>query len=71
MNLTRATLDAATKYPWSAFENSRKFGVYEDDQEIFHWVRENAPQGKTSMEAQIMDWSDDVAYSVHDLDAVS
>ncbi len=68
LNLTRATLDAATKYPWSALENSRKFGVYEDDQEIFHWVRENAPSGKTSMEAQIMDWSDDVAYSVHDLE---
>ena len=63
LNLTRATLDAATKYPWSALENSRKFGVYEDDQEIFNWVREDAPIGKTSMEAQIMDWSDDVAYS--------
>ncbi|MFM7492267.1 MAG: deoxyguanosinetriphosphate triphosphohydrolase [Actinomycetota bacterium] len=68
LNLTRATLDAATKYPWSALENPRKFGVYEDDQEIFRWVRENAPSGKTSMEAQIMDWSDDVAYSVHDLE---
>lgn len=68
LNLTRATLDAATKYPWSALENPRKFGVYEDDQEIFHWVRENAPSGKTSMEAQIMDWSDDVTYSVHDLE---
>lgn len=68
LNLTRATLDAATKYPWSAVENSRKFGVYEDDQEIFNWVREDAPAGKTSIEAQIMDWSDDVAYSVHDLE---
>ena len=68
LNLTRATLDAATKYPWSALENARKFGVYEDDQEIFNWVREDAPVGKTSMEAQIMDWSDDVAYSVHDLE---
>lgn len=68
LNLTRATLDAATKYPWSATTNARKFGVYDDDQEIFSWVRENAPEGKTSMEAQIMDWSDDVAYSVHDLE---
>lgn len=68
LNLTRATLDAATKYPWSALENPRKFGVYEDDQEIFNWVREEAPIGKISMEAQIMDWSDDVAYSVHDLE---
>lgn len=68
LNLTRATLDAATKYPWSSVDNAKKFGVYEDDQEIFHWVRQSAPQGKTCLEAQIMDWSDDVAYSVHDLE---
>lgn len=68
LNLTRATLDAATKYPWSSLDNPKKFGVYEDDQEIFHWVRQSAPQGKTCLEAQIMDWSDDVAYSVHDLE---
>ena len=68
LNLSRATLDAATKYPWSSLENSRKFGVYEDDQIIFDWVRQSAPEGKTCIEAQIMDWSDDVAYSVHDLE---
>lgn len=68
LNLSRATLDAATKYPWSSRENSRKFGVYEDDQIIFDWVRQSAPEGKTCIEAQIMDWSDDVAYSVHDLE---
>ena len=68
LNLCRATLDAATKYPWSASENSKKFGVYTDDQEIFTWVREGAPEGRTCIEAQIMDWSDDVAYSVHDLE---
>ena len=68
LNLCRATLDAATKYPWSAAENAKKFGVYEDDAEIFMWVREGAPAGKTCIEAQIMDWSDDVAYSVHDLE---
>jgi len=68
LNLTRASLDAATKYPWSRDINSEKFGVYEDDLEIFNWYRANAPTGVTSMEAQIMDWSDDVAYSVHDLE---
>ena len=68
LNLTRASLDAATKYPWSRVENARKFGVYEDDLEIFNWYRSGVETGKTSMEAQIMDWSDDVAYSVHDLE---
>ncbi|MFM9015086.1 MAG: deoxyguanosinetriphosphate triphosphohydrolase [Candidatus Nanopelagicus sp.] len=68
LNLTRASLDAATKYPWSRDINSEKFGVYEDDLAIFNWYRANAPTGVTSMEAQIMDWSDDVAYSVHDLE---
>lgn len=68
LNLTRASLDAATKYPWPRQVNERKFGVYDDDQEIFNWVRIGAPARRQSMEAQIMDWSDDVAYSVHDLE---
>ena len=68
LNLTRASLDAATKYPWPRATNVRKFGVYDDDLEIFNWVRESAPIGSQSFEAQIMDWSDDVAYSVHDLE---
>jgi len=68
LNLTRATLDAATKYPWPRATNARKFGVYDDDLEVFNWVRKGATEGAQSMEAQIMDWSDDVAYSVHDLE---
>ena len=68
LNLTRASLDAATKYPWSRVVNSKKFGVYEDDLEIFNWYRSGVESGKTSIEAQIMDWSDDVAYSVHDME---
>ena len=68
LNLTRASLDAATKYPWSRIKDAKKFGVYEDDLEIFNWYRTGIESGKTSMEAQIMDWSDDVAYSVHDLE---
>ncbi len=68
LNLTRASLDAATKYPWPRSQNPRKFGVYEDDMEIFTWMREGAPVDKKCIEAQIMDWSDDCAYSVHDLE---
>jgi dGTPase len=68
LNLTRSSLDAATKYPWQRAVNARKFGVYSDDLEIFNWYRQGVESGMTSMEAQIMDWSDDVAYSVHDLE---
>ena len=68
LNLTRASLDAATKYPWPQATNAQKFGVYGDDLEIFNWARLNAPIGAQSFEAKIMDWSDDVAYSVNDLE---
>ncbi len=68
LNLTRASLDSATKYPWPRTAGVTKFGVYDDDQTIFNWVRKGAPEGAQSFEAQIMDWSDDVAYSVHDLE---
>ena len=68
LNLTRASLDAATKYPWSNLVNPLKFGLYGDDIEIFNWMRQGAPDGQKCIEAQIMDWSDDCAYSVHDLE---
>jgi dGTPase len=69
LNLTRAALDAAMKYPWSQAESvNGKFGVYDDDVDVARWVREGAEPGRTCFEAQVMDWSDDVAYSVHDLE---
>ncbi len=68
LNLTRASLDGATKYPWPRLQNPRKFGVYDDDVEVFNWMRKDAPVDKKCIEAQIMDWSDDCAYSVHDLE---
>ncbi len=76
LNLTRASLDASCKYPWtrqfavqdSGADRSIKFGVYEDDVPVFKWLRQGAKDRIKCFEAQIMDFSDDVAYSVHDFE---
>ena len=76
LNLTRASLDATCKYPWHRSEamaelgadRAVKFGAYEDDLEVFEWLRQGAPPRTKSAEAQVMDFADDVAYSVHDFE---
>ncbi|PPK69143.1 deoxyguanosinetriphosphate triphosphohydrolase [Actinokineospora auranticolor] len=68
LNLTRASLDAATKYPWPRRPGTVKFGVYDDDLAVFTWIREEVSGDQRCVEAQVMDWSDDVAYSVHDVE---
>lgn len=74
LNLTRASLDASTKYPWPAAQGipdpsgRMKFGFYDDDTAAFEWLRQGAPDRRRCIEAQVMDLSDDIAYSVHDFE---
>jgi dGTPase len=74
LNLTRASLDASCKYPWPAASSvadpsgRAKFGFYADDTPVFQWMRAGAPERVRCIEAQVMDLSDDIAYSVHDFE---
>jgi dGTPase len=45
-----------------------KFGYYEDDVEVFEFLRQGADGKKKCIEAEVMDLADDIAYSVHDFE---
>ena len=74
LNLTRASLDASCKYPWPSAQGipdpsgRSKYGFYDDDTEAFEWLRIGAPDRRRCIEAQVMDLSDDIGYSVHDFE---
>jgi dGTPase len=71
LNLTRATLNALLKYPWTREPTGyrkKKYGLYQSETEEFEFARELQPASdkRKSAEAEIMDWADDVTYALHD-----
>lgn len=78
LDLTYRSLSAITKYPWLRGENPekpRKWGAYDCDADILDDVTSRAVQAgwasaplSPSLEAQVMDWADDISYAVHDIE---
>lgn len=68
LNLTRAALNATIKYPWTRPRPGAKFGAYDDDLATLEWIRRGSTGTEQVLESQVMDWADDVAYSVHDVE---
>lgn len=71
LNLTRATLNALLKYPWGRATEGRafdKYGHYAPEQDEFQFARKLGSGSQLSIEAELMDWADDVTYAVHDVE---
>ena len=72
MDLTRATLAACIKYPWMRQKNhavkSKKWNAYPTEADDFKFARQGLVSEEKTAEAELMDWADDIAYSVHDLE---
>jgi dGTPase len=72
LNLTRATLAAVLKYPWLRHANPKKltkWGAYQSEKDDFEFARSSCSSGfEQTSEAFLMDWADDITYSVHDLE---
>lgn len=73
LNLTTQTLRAILKYPWTysakrSADKSNKWGAY--DSELVAFQEAVGKKGKgpypRSVEAELMDWADDLTYAIHD-----
>jgi dGTPase len=69
LNLTAAVLLGINKYPYRLKDNTKK-GLYDSEWAIISKLRNDwhIPDGCRTLEAQIMDLSDDIAYSTHDIE---
>jgi dGTPase len=69
LDLTRATLNAILKYPWRWSSGDKKWGCYQSETDSYEWAREGYFEGRSrSLEADIMDWADDITYAIHDVE---
>jgi dGTPase len=76
LNCSRATLAAILKYPWlfqdprSAKGKKHKWGAYDSERAELEWATSwlTGKGGVRSIEAALMDWADDIAYAVNDLE---
>jgi dGTPase len=79
LNLTRATLAGVLKYPYEQNIGNDKF-IFTSDLPAAGWALRNGGslfktsgrmklrREKTSIACQILDWADDCAYSIHDVE---
>lgn len=82
LHLSRAVLDAATKYPWHRGEpdtyGAKAWGCYASEDDHLRWILRGAaiPDAPVTedaaperpVEEQIMDWADEVTYACHDVE---
>ena len=76
LDLRKRTLKASAKYPWLRGEGKagKKWCFYDCDAKLLEWsfgdVSDSADEGlrNKTLESQIMDWADDIAYAVHDIE---
>jgi dGTPase len=71
LELSPATLRGLLKYPYlreGQWKDEGKWGVYTSERTAFENALEGAAPGDISIEAEIMDWCDDVSYATHDVE---
>jgi dGTP triphosphohydrolase len=61
------------KYPWlrnpqQGTKQHRKWNTYATERKFFESARSKSPGEQKSREAQVMEWADDIAYGVHDIE---
>jgi dGTPase len=79
LNLTRATLAGVMKYPYEQDAGNKRF-IFTSDSGSARWALQGAAElvtakemqkgivPHTSIVCQILDWADDCAYSIHDVE---